>query len=81
MLVKDLDSHKNTSVSVGSQGGVPKGTRLEIVESVMMLGLGNCCYLCGWTFLMAFGVKYVECALIDGATNFVASALGSLSHG
>ena len=78
MLMKgNLDSHKNTSVSVGSQGGVPKGTRLEIVESVMILGLGNCCYLCRWTFLMAFGVSnYVECALIDGATNFVALLLG-----
>ena len=78
MLMKgNLDSYKNTSVSVQSQGGVPKGTRLEIVESVMMLGLGNCCYLCRWTFLMAFGVsKYAECALIDGATKFVALLLG-----
>jgi len=30
----NLDSHKNTSVSVGSQGGVPKGTRLEIDSRV-----------------------------------------------
>ena len=80
MLMKgNLDSHKNTSVSVGPQGGVPKGTRLEIVESVMILGLRNCCYLCRWKFLMAFGVSnYVECALIDGATNFVALLLGVL---
>ena len=33
----DLNSHKGTSVSVGSKGDVPKGTGLEIGESVILL--------------------------------------------
>ena len=32
-----LNSYKKTSVSVGSKGGVPKGTELEIGESVVLL--------------------------------------------
>ena len=32
-----LNSHKRTSVSVGSKRDVPKGTGLEIGESVMIL--------------------------------------------
>jgi anti-sigma-K factor RskA len=38
MLMKEnLNSHKKTSVSVRPKGGVPKGTGLEIGESVVLL--------------------------------------------
>ena len=36
-MKENLNSHKRTSVSVGSKRDVPKGTGLEIGESVVLL--------------------------------------------
>ena len=36
-MKENLNSHKRTSVSVGSKRDVPKGTGLEIGESVILL--------------------------------------------